>query len=314
MNTNIRNNKDVYSFVLQSKGDKSEKNISDPSGVIYDTNSFPGLLPSQKLEYDIEYMEKHGDGFRAGSYEWWAFSLACILANDNKITPTICELGASQGLWCASWVSVLSKNKVKNIYALAIEASNGLNKTIEFWNNQNLDFNVLKSELYFSIENEYLKFDWINRAVSSNTGTLKFPDVDMSTNNGAAIDNMMNHNISGFIEVQSITPEEILNKSGKVGFLHIDIQGEELSLLRVGSLGDLVKESSVVVIGTHSVESDQELIPYMESLDMVMVRCSESRYNDNGELSWDGEQIWLSRDVFEYSLLNKYIIAELDPN
>lgn len=307
-------NKDIYSFILNNESVSSQSDIYDPTGILYRQDVFPLKVSAPESGYTPEYMEKYGDNFRGGPKEWWAFSLAINLATYNKINPTICELGSSQGLWSAPWIKILSKNKVFNTYALGVEASRGLNKTVEFWNMQDIQFDTVESESDFSILNEYARFDWINRAVSHINGTVKFPDIDITTNNGAAIDNAMNHPISGFIEVESITPEEILNKTGDIGLLHIDIQGEELNMLRNDSLSHLIKRSSIVVVGTHSRAADLEFIPYMESFEMVLVGYTESCYNDSGDLSVDGEQIWLSEDIFNYCLLNNYIMDNIGRN
>lgn len=300
-------NKEVYEFILKNNNIKSEANIYDPAGIEYRQNSFPLSISIPESGYNAEYMEKYGDNFRAGPKEWWAFALATHLACHSKIKPTVCELGSSQGLWSAAWIKILSDKNIYNTYALGIEASNGLQRAVEFWNNQKINLSIAESESGFSVSNEYSRFDWINRAISHIPGIVKFPDIDITTNNGAAINNAMNHNISGFIEVESITSEEILNKTGKIGFLHIDIQGEELNMLRNNSLSDLIKQSSIIVIGTHSVEADIEFIPYMESFGRVLIGYTESSYFDNGELSVDGEQIWLTKDILDYCILNKYI-------
>lgn len=301
-------NKEVYEFVLKNNNIKSEENIYDPAGIQYRQNSFPLKISIPESGYSAEYMEKYGDNFRGGPKEWWAFALAIHLAYSSKIKPTVCELGSSQGLWSAPWIKILSDKNIYNTYALGIEASNGLQKAIEFWNSQNIDVIIYESGSEFSASNEYSRFDWINKAISHAPGTVKFPDIDITTNNGAAINNAMNHPISGFIEVESITPEEILNKTGDIGFLHIDIQGEELNMLRNNSLSDLIKRSSIIVVGTHSVEADIEFVQYMESFGMTLVGYTESCYNENGDLSVDGEQIWLTKDIFDYCILNEYIV------
>lgn len=306
-------NRELFLPILRDGSVESE-NFVDIYGNVFDVDSFPAL-PGTSEVFDTATISSFTDRFRAAEIEWGAFALAIQLVKDGKVAPTICELGSSQGLWCAPWSRILSDAKVSNTYALAIEASPTVHETKHFWNLQNLSFKERAISNGVTLSNEYMKFDWLNYAVSYFDGVVEFPDILVSKNNGAAIGNAMNHEGVSLISVNTITPNQIINRvvdntgSESVGLVQADLQGEELNLLHNDALDGLISNTSIIVLGSHSKRSDEEFPLFFEKAGMVKIQSQPGEYLEDGTLIVDGEQVWIKKDLFDYAIEKQYVLS-----
>ena len=285
----------------------------DFTGTLFANSSFPAV-PNVESMKDI-VPELVGDGFRAGPTEWGAFALGAALAKENKISPNLVELGCSQGLWCFPWINTLGRFNISNVTALGVEAAEAFDEVLDFWNLQRISFDVIRNTDSILIYGNNWKFKWLHGAVTLSKKLVEFPDVSVATNNGASINNAMLHDVKRMLSVQPIQPERILSEmkaalgETEIGVLHLDLQGEELQLIYSDAFLELVRKSSILVLGTHSVEVESAAIPIISKQGFRLVSLDFSEYSSTQpqRLIKDGEQVWLSNDIIEYCLEQKYI-------
>lgn len=299
--------------LLSIDGQYNDEIFQDFSGTLFLKDSFPAVPEPQQATSVIPIRD--GDGFRAGSNEWGGFGLAISLVMEGFAAPSIVELGSSQGLWCFPWINVLSRKDVNNISALGIEAGNAFSEVENFWNLQKKYFQLNRSPNFLLFEGKEWKFKWIHGAVATGAGEVEFPDISVSKNNGASINNGMQHEISRMIKVEVINPRKILDEvkllseKSEIGLLHIDLQGEELNLMQSGELNLLLQNTSVAILGTHSVEADVLALTYFSKSGFTLISMEVSEYTkDEGKrLLKDGEQIWIRNDLFQKCLEREWI-------
>jgi len=240
-----------------------------------------------------------GDTFRASYIEY----LALIESIDKAEGPCyqMAEIGASYAPFAAlSGKLALRSGKFKKIKLIAVEvASNGAEKITQ-------NFNV--NELSNAPE---VELQIIKAAVSSKREKLYFPDIDCTVDNGAMASNK-NDNIDyrgqnhSFVEVDAIPLDEIIqqfDKSQKIDFLHIDIQGSEYAVVQnsIGLLNTCVKR---MMIATHSRLIEGELLSLLHSngWSLLAEEPTQFRYNINleniiGMTTHDGSMYWINRNL-----------------
>jgi len=285
----------------------------DFTGTFFANSSFPAV-PKVEHVGDIVPGEV-GDGFRAGPAEWGAFALGVALVDQKKISPCLVELGCSQGLWCFPWINVLKRLNISKVTALGVEAADAFEEVLDFWNLQARSFNVSKNQDSILIYGTDWKFKWLHGAVTLSSKWVEFPDVSVATNNGASINNSMLHDVKKMISVQPIHPERILSEmqmelgETKIGVLHLDLQGEEMQLIHSDIFLDLLRRTSILVLGTHSTEVESEAIPIISKLGFTLISIDFSDYSSGQpqRLVKDGEQVWLSNDIIEHCVEQKFI-------
>jgi hypothetical protein len=299
--------------ILSNNNQYANEIFQDFTGTLFLKDSFPAIPEPQQASSVIPMRD--GDGFRAGSNEWGGFGLAVSLVMGGFAAPCIVELGSSQGLWCFPWINVLSRKHVDNISALGIEAGNAFSEVESFWNLQKKYFKLNKGNNFLLFEGNDWKFRWIHGAVATGAAEVEFPDISVSKNNGASINNGMQHEISRMIKVKVINPQKIvdevklLSEKSEIGLLHIDLQGEELNLMQSGELNLLLRNTSVTILGTHSVEADVLALTYFHNSGFTLISMEVSEYTkDEGKrLLKDGEQIWIRNDLFQKCLEQGWI-------
>jgi hypothetical protein len=272
----------------------------DWTGVIYPKNSFP-ILPSESI-IDLDPAEV-GDGFRAGVNEWLAFGIAAKLASSHSRSATIVELGASQGLWCISWVKYFERVwPTVPVTALGVEAADAGDQTLKFWKaNFASEFLSEVGSDQIVIHSSNWKFHWLRRAVSYKSGSHWFPGVDITKDNGRQVSTNSDSNTELFDEVQAITPSDILQKlreldTENISLLHLDLQGTELNLLESSDFFSLSSISDVIMLGTHSGEI--ELLAHLRLREthtlLISEPCEYVFEPHRSGLIKDGEQIWIN--------------------
>jgi hypothetical protein len=280
---------------------KDSDNFIDFSGTRFPKGSFP-VLPGPEIEFSN--LDIVGDGFRSGPEEWSALVIALLCFTSD--VPVLLELGASQGLWCVPFIRHAEILGLKNAYALGVEASSSRAPALDFWAAQKLNYTVSAKEDGFELLGHDWKFKWLQAAVSATEGFVRFPDINVETDNGASIiaNTHFGHR-SKTIEVKSITPlgliDEVYQSTNKrsVSLLHLDLQGAEEQLLTSAGFSELAAISDVLVIGTHSIESEKISIELMGELgySLLAINLSQYRYGQSKILFQDGEQVWISPEV-----------------
>ena len=301
---------DIYNQVKSGSPTKWQSSdlFQDWIGNRWHVDTFPSI-PRMVAEIDVPL---NGDGFRAGGTEWFGFALGLKSALGKKNSVMI-ELGASQAPWCLSWLRALEKlNPQGDTTALGIEAGLLPNQLVKFWADQNLNGHVsenpikledLEATLIYENSSQKQRFIMLNKAVTyKNLGVVYFPAIDVTKDNGARISKKeLKRDYRGFnIEnrtVPAVTFTKIISLYKKIDFLHMDLQGEELRIVRYLLWNQLSKKCSVMLIGTHSNRS-HFLWQILLKLRGYRIYDSESPVIQNRTLVQDGEILAIAkRDV-----------------
>ena len=301
---------DIYNQVKSSSPTKWQSSdlFQDWIGNRWHLNTFPSI-PSVVEDISVPI---NGDGFRAGGTEWFGFALGLKLALSKKDSVMI-EFGASQAPWCLSWLRAFEKlNPESATTALGIEAGLLPNQLVKFWKDQSLNGHVSENStkldgvdatLIYENSSQKQKFIMLNKAVTyKNLENVYFPAIDITKDNGARISKKaLNRDYRGFdIEnrrVPAIAFTKIISLYKKIDFLHMDLQGEELKIVRYLLWNQLSKKCSVMLIGTHSNRS-HFLWQILLRLRGYLIYDSESPVIRNRILVQDGEILAIAkRDV-----------------
>jgi hypothetical protein len=301
---------DIYNLVKSGSPTKwqSGELFQDWIGNHWHISTFPSI-PLSVADISVPL---NGDGFRAGGTEWFGFALGLKLALGKKNSVMI-ELGASQAPWCLSWLRAFEKlNPESTTTALGVEAGLLPNQLVKFWTDQNLNGHVLENPtklegvdatLIYENSSQKQKFIMLNKAVTyKNLENVYFPVIDITKDNGARISKKaLVRDYRGFsIEnrsVPAVTFSKIIGLYNKIDFLHMDLQGEELKIVRYLFWNQLSKKCSVMLIGTHSNRSHY-LWQILLKLRGYLLYESESPVIRNRILVQDGEILAIAkRDV-----------------
>lgn len=265
-------------------------------------------IPDNAPSVDIPI---NGDGIRAGRLEWLAFGLALEILEKSEDRYSIClELGSSQAPWCLSWIRAVQRiNPDIKIDAIGVEAGLQPKQIETFWELQELDGKVfsrekfmfnLKFEHNFESKSGNSNFFVLKRAVTaSHAPFVFFPAIDITKDNGASISkNDVDVDYRGFQikskQVETVNFESLVKGFKKIDFLHMDLQGEELFILKHIVRHNFSKKCKVMLIGTHSKRSHL-LWKLMMPLRGYKVWASNPPVIVKGTLVEDGELVFVSR-------------------
>lgn len=297
------------------------KGIFDWIGDFYPFGSFPSGPPPH---VPVVATPVNSDGFRAGPIEWAAFALAVQLTIDESGPASMIECGASQGLWALPWIRVLgsapakkSKNPLRrNVTALAIEASASQIQAREFWEAQDLGVQGTVNGKDLRFRDKQWEANWIQRAVVAKDGPVFFPKISVDTDNGAqATDSTSDIDVRGmpveYDRVEGVRLGSLISRQDYLDFLHLDLQGTELEMLRSGEFECLRSRVGVVLLGTHSRASEDEALRIMPQLGFTLLAEETCQFTQvlrpnpdepdasdyRTALIVDGEQFWVSKSV-----------------
>lgn len=297
--------------------------IYDWVGDYYPFGSFPSGPPANAKMVDTPV---DSDGFRAGPIEWAAFALAAQSTIDEPGPATMIECGASQGLWALPWIRVLGGARAKrsgnpltrNVRALAIEASASQDEAQFFWEAQDLEFKSSRKGPDLRFRGSNWDAEWIQRAVVAKDGPVYFPRVRADSDNGAQASNRVTKTDNRGFRVQHERVEGIrlptlVARQKYIDFLHLDVQGTELEMLKKGEFESLRDRVGVMLLGTHSRASDHQALNRLPELGFSLLAeetCKFTRVPQRGDVSqgrsryqteliMDGEQLWVSDSVLE---------------
>ena len=292
--------------VDSDKGWISERTFVDWIGNIWDIDDFP-LIPSDAASKDSPL---EGDGFRAGRLEWLGFGFALSeLKMSGSDKSVIIELGSSQAPWCLSWIRAIQKMQLTiSTVAVGVEAGLKPGQLRHFWESQKLPGNVMERpvnlggldmDLIYQSDSSGEKFFIFNGAVTYKNQDVFFPEIDVTKDNGAKahkknqIKDYRGYSLKHKL-VRSTTFLEILSLSDKINFLHLDLQGEELRIVRSLFFHRLDKKCSVLLVGTHSLRAHRYW-KFLLKMRGFLVYDSNPPLITNGILKEDGEILALSR-------------------
>lgn len=290
--------------------------VFDWTGTRWEEGSFPRLPINSTHDLDVA---KNGDGFRAGVNEWGAFLLAIHLAASEQIPNVIVELGCSQGLWCLPWIRLFPYLSVQKAYAIGIEAAPAQDDTIKFWEAQELNFDLIKTNTDLKFHGVNFDFHWLQRAVFSGQECVHFPNVQVSKDNGSRLDESLQL-INNYVSVPTIDAFKInelvsnIDEESEIALLHIDIQGAETNLLASKHFGKLVSKTKILMVGTHSVQAEIDSFQILKELDFILISGSPSKYQyePNPVLIEDGEQIWIRQKDLEIAQMKNLVSLHLN--
>jgi hypothetical protein len=284
----------------------SKTRYVDWIGNIWNKSDFP-LIPedSPSLKTPV-----NGDGFRAGRLEWLGFGIALSKLNDSdRRKSVVVELGSSQAPWCLSWIRAVQKMQL-SIETLAIGVEAGLKpgQLKQFWNSQKLPGHVVEQpvsirgvemNLMYESNTGKEKFFMLNGAVTHNKREVYFPEVDVTKDNGAkAASRSQEKDYRGYSLqhklVRSIPFWEIISLVEKIDFLHLDLQGEELKIVRSLIMNKLDSKCSVLLVGTHSLRAHLYWKILLKTRGFIVYESNAPIFS-NGILREDGEILALSR-------------------
>jgi hypothetical protein len=283
--------------------------VQDWLGNRWPTGTFPALpAPGWQGPRTPE----GGDGFRAGILEWTGLAVAASLAAADPSTPaTAVEMGASQAPWCLSWVRALTRlapGRSAPIRAVAYEAAAGKDVVRAWWAAQDLDLCVAEQQHGLLFKGQGWQVEWREQAVLTGGGTARFPDVDISQDNGAqAVREALATDYRGhpqrYREVQAVDPGDAVEELGHVHFLHMDVQGAEEQALRSGFASRLRGQVDVLMVGTHTRAAEALAFEELPDAGFVLVEeepCLHQAISGHPRLVKDGEQLWISNKACEY--------------
>jgi FkbM family methyltransferase len=239
-----------------------------------------------------------GDGFYADTIEYIGLLMAYKTLESNHFV--MAEFGAGWGPWVAAAGVIGRRRGIANMDLVAVEASTG---KIELVKQHLLDNRLRPDGPDFDTRLDGVHCRCIRGAVWSSDGKVDFPSVVAEQEYGGAVmQNDGNVDYRGFRfeyePVPAYTVESILGDCGVVDFIHIDIQGAELEVLRQ-SLEFLRGRSRYIFVGTHSRTIEGELVTLLCTNGFELLREKPCRFSFGawpgaleGLTTADGGQLW----------------------
>jgi FkbM family methyltransferase len=277
-------------------------------------NFFPHI-PSQAENIELPV---NGDGIRAGKLEWLAFGLALdgLMRSGDKFSVLV-ELGSSQAPWCLSWIRAIEK-LTPEIETLTIGVEAGLrdNQISDFWSAQHLSGKVSQTPFvlgdidfttHYLSANEKQRFTILQAALTyKKTNYVFFPEIDITKDNGASMSKKdKQEDYRGFKvkhkKVKAVSFSEIIDLVDKIDFLHMDLQGEELHILRYFLFHQFSNKCKVMLIGTHTRRAHYLSQIVLRARGYKIVGSNSPKFRDD-KLIEDGEVFVISKKLFSQIL------------
>jgi FkbM family methyltransferase len=217
----------------------------------------------------------------------WIGSLRSVLEAQDRLT--VMELGAGWAPWLVSCALAARKRGITDIRLIGVEGSAEHHRYMrEHFMDNGLDPDA---------------FDLHHAVVGAEDGVAYFPKlIDPVADYGAsAAFEAKEHGAAaqrGELEaVDCLSLEGLLERSGRVDLMHMDIQGHEQAVLEASmdSVDALVHRA---IIGTHSRSIDAALLDMFSSRGWYLEYEKPARLMQtaSGSLHFvdDGEQVWLN--------------------
>ena len=237
------------------------------------------------------------DGFHAETIEY----VACLTSVENAGSSyTMFELGAGWGPWMSIAGTAARKKGIKNINLIGVE---GIHNKISFIK-KHLTENLLRPETEdmktcFKDVNSII-YDGVINTDGNEVEFLDSPDTEY----GASLVDGVNRGSRGKNTVKGYSLSVISSDYDYIDFIHIDIQGYELELVKK-SIDILRKKVRFLFIGTHSREIEGELLNILYENNFKLFReqpCRvlwpESKPDNFINLTVkDGGQFWINKHL-----------------
>ena len=217
--------------------------------------------------------------------------------NRHQNSFTAVELGASYAPWAIAAGVLADRKGFKEINLLAVEASSSMSPKIS----EHAKLNGLLEG------DNIVKLNVVQGAIACNDGVVFFPKVNVSGDNGGQISTVskvkdyrgldLDHE-----EVAAYKLDTLLASYQKVDFLHMDVQGAELELLKnTEFLQTLDQKVSLFFLATQSRLIEGVALEALGSLGWNLLRERPTIFRQNintkdvnGWTLRDGGQIWIN--------------------
>lgn len=238
-------------------------------------------------------------------FEWISLLESVLAARDRYV---FVELGAGYGRWSAR-AACAARRRGIGIHVVAVEA-----EPVHFrWLRQTLCDNGLgaeeKTEIQAAVADQSGMVQFYVRPDSSSPDGLNAetwygqavakPDT-IESDEGEYEGWPMTGHISGAgsISVPAVSLAEILEPFAQVDLVDMDIQGEELAVIR-SAVDVLAARVKRIHVGTHSTENEVGIREVMNGWDCLAdYPCGSVSRTPWGEVSFeDGVQVWRNRGL-----------------
>lgn len=210
---------------------------------------------------EVENLPLTGN-FHATTAEWSAVLRAVDLAQDRF---TICELGAGWGCWMVNTAVAARRRGIMDIHAIGIEGERHHAAWIaEHAADNGLDLDCIRFE---------------HAVVGPIDGVAAFPDDDApGVNYGrqphffpdqTSLDAFIKKSIDKYQIINSLSLESLIKTENRIDLLHMDIQGGELSIVKM-NIEILAKKVAYLFIGTHGREIEGQVIQILTANGFVL--------------------------------------------
>lgn len=244
------------------------------------------------------------DGFHAEAIEYIAIADVLYRCKSQAHFCAV-EIGAAWGPWIAAAGVMAKRNGISSVNLVGVEASKerfALMKKHLIENGLYREGDCLDHEMRY----DGILTRLFHGAIWTYDGKIYFPESDISDMGAAAseIKTMEDYRDkqTRYNEIPCISFETLLDGLGVVDFMHIDIQGGELALIReqITWFNSCVK---FLVIATHTRSIEGNLIDLLFAQGWQLHRekpCQVHWYQANqvaGKTFLDGCQYWVNLNV-----------------
>ena len=314
---------DEFNFI-KSKTDVSNDYFFDCYNIKYDKKDVLSL-DLRKEQYSVIEIPQISAQFKDELFEN-LFLLECIKnASSKKEKFTFVELGAGYGRYSARAFKIHEKKDTKII---AVEADpfhfrmmlkhfkyNNINgPNIETYNNiisnsdSFMDFYISSKDLK-EISNETAK-NWFGQSIVHDWEKKINPVANFFKNLFFYISNFSKVPFFKYIQfyqsefssikVKAINLEKLLQNEKKVSLIDMDIQGEEINLVKSG-IETLNKKVRAMYIATHSKKIEEEMIKFLEKKNWKLALYLKGETLNKTKFGLiqcqDGVQIWENNNL-----------------
>lgn len=262
---------------------------------LHSHHAWLGLEPSASAA--ILELPFPDDQVHAEAIEYVALAHAIDRASKHEDRAfSAIELGASYAPWAVASGVLALRAGLERISLCAVEASSSMIPCIR----AHAERNGLTKEVGVEIQ-------VVHGAITAQGGIVYFPNVAVSTDNGAQVSQSPRaRDYRGldllYETVSGITFTELTRDISRIDFLHIDIQGaEEELLLEQGFFANVASKVSTLFLATQSRLIEGVALRQLSRLGWRVVRERPTMYRQNERTDdpngWtlrDGRQLWLN--------------------
>lgn len=239
-----------------------------------------------------------GDGFYADAIEYTGLLRA--FKTRGRDAFVVAEFGAGWGPWVAAGGVIARRHGVSSIDLIGVEASLG---KIELMKQHLLDNGLRPDVPDLETRLGGIRARCVRAAIWSSDGHVEFPVVKAEQEyGGAVVQGEGTADYRGMLfekeSVPALTVDTLFRDNDVVDFLHIDIQGAELTVCRQ-ALSTLQRKVRHLFVATHSRTIEGELVALLRPSGFDIVQEKPCRFSFGewpgtveGLTAADGGQLW----------------------